>query len=399
MLDLVFTVTTDLGDSFLYPEEPIELDIHAEVTDISVPPHKFELYIPVELKREELQWRAGMRVLKTSVDISNVWPPAPNSRSKIEICIDTKSFSLSARKISDILTTTGLSQEEEPVGKIMPLWIELNHDEADIEVSLRRIFLFRATGQKGYVELEEEIGESIAKHIWDAGVVAICAIAESWTLPMPTDTEPSGLKALKKLFSGPKSMHVLELGCGVGILGGGLSAIMPKMRPPPSRRCTILMTDLEEAESRTKSNMSRILQAHKEKLSRTPPVKLLYENLDWEEGRKGEFGPKTQSHRWDLVMLSDCTYNVDMLPALVETLSALHTMNMAHAAASSSSSGEQPQSTKVFLTTKPRHASEEALFDLLSQEGWTELHRQSLPLPVLGAETQSVELYLYEKLQ
>ncbi|KAL5094768.1 hypothetical protein Trisim1_005498 [Trichoderma cf. simile WF8] len=79
-----------------------------------------------------------------------------------------------------------------------------------------------------------------------------------------------------------------------------------------------------------------------------------------------------------------------MLPALLGTLSALHESNTAE-------TGEQPQSTKVFLATKPRHASEEALFGLLSDQGWTELHRQTLPLPVLGAETQCVELYLYEK--
>ncbi|UKZ49885.1 hypothetical protein TrVGV298_004138 [Trichoderma virens] len=137
--------------------------------------------------------------------------------------------------------------------------------------------------------------------------------------------------------------------------------------------------------------MSRLLQARQEHKSNTaPPVKLLYENLDWEQGREGTFGPEAQSHRWDLVLLSDCTYNVDMLPALVGTLSALHESNTAQA-------GDQPQSTKVFLATKPRHASEEALFGLLSDQGWTESHRQTLPLPVLGAETQCVELYLYEK--
>ncbi|KAL6890661.1 putative methyltransferase domain-containing protein [Trichoderma evansii] len=395
MLDLVFTITTDLGDSFLYPDEPIDLTIHAEVSTDSE--SKKRDLVHLSLGVEKLQWQSGMRVAKPSVDISRLMQQASNSKSKVAICISTEKFS--ARSITDILATTDVSKDEEPDGQIMPVWITLNRDEAEVEVSTRRLYLPGTSEQEDYVEFEEEIGESIARHIWDAGVIAFCAITESWMLPMPTDTEPSGLKVLKKLFAGPKSINVLELGCGVGILGGGLSAVIPRMRPPPSRRCTILMTDLEEAESRTRSNMSRLLQARKGKSGNSPPVKLLYENLDWEEGRKGVFGSETQSHRWDLVMLSDCTYNVDMLPALVETLSALHASNMTHAATSSTSSGEQPQSTKVFLATKPRHTSEEALFDLLSQEGWTELHRQTLPLPVLGAETQSVELYLYEKLQ
>ncbi|KAM0265723.1 hypothetical protein ACHAQJ_000157 [Trichoderma viride] len=395
-LDLVFTITTDLGDSFLYPDEPIDLAVYAETSIDSGTMKKVPINpLPGTGK---LQWRSGMRIAKPSVDISEVMQHALKAKCKVDICISADKFS--AHGARDILATTAVSEEEEePAGQVMPVWITLSHDEDETEVSTRRLYLPETSERENYVDFEEEIGESIARHIWDAGVIAFCAITESWMLPAPTDTEPSGLKALKKLFTGPKAINVLELGCGVGILGGGLSAVLPRMRPPPSRRCTILMTDLEEAESRTRSNMSRLLQARqKRKSSSSPPVKLLYENLDWEQGRKGKFGPGTQSRRWDLIMLSDCTYNVDMLPALVGTLSALHTSNMAQAVASPASSGEHPHSTKVFLATKPRHASEEALFDLLSQEGWSELHRQTLPLPVLGTETQSVELYLYEKL-
>ncbi|KAL7919341.1 putative methyltransferase domain-containing protein [Trichoderma austrokoningii] len=391
MLDLVFTITTDLGDSFLYADEPINLAIYAEIPSDS-DPQKKDL-VGFSRGTENLQWRSGMRVAKPSVDISSLMQQTSNSRRKVAICISADGYS--ARTVSDILATTVVSQEEEPAGQIMPVWITLDPSEGEVEISTRRLYLPGTSGQEDYVELEEEIGESIARHIWDAGVIAFCAITESWMLLMPTDTEPSLLKALKTPFAGPKPINVLELGCGVGILGGGLSAVLPRMRPPPSRRCTFLMTDLEEAESRARSNMSRLLQVRKAKSSSScSPVKLLYENLDWEDGRKGEFGPETQSHRWDLIMLSDCTYNVDMLPALVETLSALHASNMTHAAA-----GEQPRSTKVLLATKPRHASEEALFELLSREGWAELHQLTLPLPVLGAETQSVELYMYEKLE
>ncbi|KAL7910877.1 putative methyltransferase domain-containing protein [Trichoderma velutinum] len=385
-LDLVFTITTDLGDSFLYPDEPIDLTIHAEINTISGPKKKILLNpLPGTGK---LQWRSGMRVAKPSVDISGAMQQALKAKCKIAVCISTEKYS--ALGVRDILATTVVS-EEEPAGQVMPVWITLSYDEGEIEVSTRRLILPGTAEPEFYVEFEEEIGESIARHIWDAGVLAFCAIAESCTLPTPTDTEPSGLKALRSLFTGPKPVNALELGCGVGILGGGLSVVFPRTRPPPCRRCTILMTDLEEAESRTRSNMSRLLQARQEhKSNNAPAVKLLYENLDWEQGREGVFGPEAQSHRWDLVLLSDCTYNVDMLPALVGTLSALHKSNTAQG-------DEQPQSTKVFLATKPRHASEEALFGLLSDQGWTELHRQTLPLPVLGAETQCVELYLYEK--
>ncbi|KAF3068144.1 hypothetical protein CFAM422_008150 [Trichoderma lentiforme] len=253
----------------------------------------------------------------------------------------------------------------------MPVWITLSHDGADVEVSTKTLSLPGTSEQEFYVEFEEEIDEGIVRHIWDA--------------------EPSGVKALKGLFTKPKPVNAIELGCGVGIFGRGLSVVFPRTLPPPSRRCTILMTDLEEAESRTRSNMSRFLQARQEHKSNTaPPVKFLYENLDWEQGQEEVFGPGAQSHRWDPVLHSDRTYNVDMLPALLRTLSALHESNTAE-------TGEHPQSTKAILATKPRHVSEEALFGLLSDQGWTELHRQTLPLPVLGAETQCMELYLYKK--
>ncbi|QYS96037.1 hypothetical protein H0G86_003303 [Trichoderma simmonsii] len=109
--------------------------------------------------------------------------------------------------------------------------------------------------------------------------------------------------------------------------------------------------------------MSRLLRARQENKPKTaPPMKLPYENPDWERGRESVFGPEAQSRRWDFVLLSDCTYNVDMLPALLGTLSALHESNTGE-------TGEQPQSTKVILATKPQHVSEEALFGLLSDQG------------------------------
>ena len=96
------------------------------------------------------------------------------------------------------------------------------------------------------------------------------------------------------------------------------------------------------------------------------------------------------SRYFDLIVLSDCTYNVDMLPALVGTLSALHASNL-------ESHPRKRSTTKVFLATKPRHESELALFDLMRKEGWETLAKQAVPLPVLGQEPESVELYIFEK--
>ena len=89
--------------------------------------------------------------------------------------------------------------------------------------------------------------------------------------------------------------------------------------------------------------------------------------------------------------MSDCTYNIDTLPALVETLSALHSLNLTRSRA-----GEAPE-TKVFLATKPRHASERVFFDLISAQGWRMLQSQILPVSMLGADGQTIEMYVFGK--
>ncbi|KKP05102.1 hypothetical protein THAR02_02813 [Trichoderma harzianum] len=76
-------------------------------------------------------------------------------------------------------------QQEGLAGQVMPVWITLSHDEADIEVSTKGLSLTGTSEQEFYVESEEDIGESIARHICDAGVLAICAIAESSSVREP----------------------------------------------------------------------------------------------------------------------------------------------------------------------------------------------------------------------
>ncbi|ODA80199.1 hypothetical protein RJ55_03157 [Drechmeria coniospora] len=286
------------------------------------------------------------------------------------------------RILSSTSTTTSTSEAAGHCGLVMPVRATLNGPDVDDDVSSRKIRLHAASQAPEYLEIEEEIGESIARHIWDAGVVALSAIVGTYTLPDMACSQHACMKALRRILDSGEPINILEIGCGVGILGTGLCAIYP----PGTRGCTILMTDLDEAEGRARSNIA--LLKHNQSVSRLGQAHLLYENLDWEHARHGRFGRQVQRRRWDLVVLSDCTYNVDMLPALVETLSALHASNVRR---------DDGFVTRVFLATKPRHESEKALFDLLAGDGWETLQTQILPLPVLGKETESVEMYLFEK--
>ncbi|KAJ6439745.1 vacuolar ATP synthase [Purpureocillium lavendulum] len=383
--ELVFTITTDLGDSFLYPEAPVNLVVTAHVYTPSGD-YWYELS-----EHGKLQWTPGRRVAKPVFELPPTVVSAMMSGDVVELCVGSES-SFSADRVHSILTSAKDAHSQDGGrGLIMPVQVTLNGPDADDDISTRKIRLNATNELPEYLEIEEEIGESIARHIWDAGVVALSAMVATYKFPHLESSQHPCMQTLRRMFdSGESEMNILELGCGVGILGTGLCAVYPRER---AADCTILMTDLDEAEGRARANIA--LLKHNHSGSQLGNATILYENLNWEHGRQGRFGPEVQRRRWDLVLLSDCTYNVDVLPALVGTLSALHEANAKQAGPAGGDA--RPSATRVFLATKPRHASEKALFALMESEGWRILESQVLPLPVLGAESESVEMYLFEK--
>ncbi|UNI22783.1 hypothetical protein JDV02_008639 [Purpureocillium takamizusanense] len=383
--ELVFTITTDLGDSFLFPEAPIDLVVTAH----AYTPTGDSTY---ELSQHgRLQWTPGRRVAKPVYELPPMVVSAMMSGHPVELCVSPES-SFSAAGVYSILTSPDDPHSRTGGrGLVMPVQVTLNGPDADDDISTRKIRLNASNEPPEYLEVEEEIGESIARHIWDAGVVALSAMTAMYKFPKLESSQHPCMRALRRMLDTSESgMNILELGCGVGILGTGLCAVYPRDR---AADCTILMTDLDEAEGRAQANIA--LLKHNHSGSQLGNATILYENLNWEHGRQGRFGREVQRRRWDLVLLSDCTYNVDVLPALVGTLSALHDANVQQARAMDGDA--TAFATKVFLATKPRHASETALFGLMESEGWRTLVTQTLPLPVLGGEPESVEFYLFAK--
>lgn len=374
-VELLFTITTDLGDAFLYHDTPIDIYITAHIYE-SAKPKTLKL-----TKKGEIVWVPEMRVAKPKIVVPRDLRAALVAGTKIELCISAGQ-DISADGAHGILS---MSEESEPQGQIMPLWTALSNSCENLDVSIRKICLDDDSKGKYTVELEEEIGESIARHIWDAGVLAMCSIAGAYLCPSLQCSQGKLLTAMKNLLSSKKSANILELGCGVGILGLGLATTFSELRKAGLEQCTIMMTDLDEAEARTRSNMQRLGDD-----PAATGLSVRYESLDWEEGRKGGFGPEVEQRSWDLIIISDCTYNVDMLPALVETLSAIHSSNVSKAS-------ERKFTTKVFLALKPRHSSESAFFDLMEAENWTTEQSQVLGLGMLDMPAESVEMYLFSK--
>ncbi|RCI16245.1 hypothetical protein L249_2585 [Ophiocordyceps polyrhachis-furcata BCC 54312] len=357
-LQLVLAVTTDLGDALLCPEEALDLVVRVRAY---LAPYPDTTLVSYELlpATGKLQWRAGDRVVKPMLDL----PPAvaealaAAASRKVELSV-SPTEPHAADGLPTILEAS--SQGGQGKGLVMPVSVALSGRDQSRHVCTRSLHLGPGFG---YLELEEDLGDSIARHVWDASPVALAALAGACDGPC--------LRPLRRLLplDGPAPVNVLELGCGVGILGAGLCALRP--------HCTVLMTDLDDAEDRARANINLLGRDD-----------LLYESLDWNDGRRGVFGPLVRSRRWDLVMLSDCTYNTDSLPALVATLSALHHLNV------ESTGGFV---SKAWIATKPRHDSERVVLTLLADDGWKTVATQTLPMPVLGGEAQTVEMYLFEK--
>ncbi|OTA90860.1 hypothetical protein M434DRAFT_13584 [Hypoxylon sp. CO27-5] len=376
IISLLITITTDLGDSFLYPDEPVELIVGADDAAGQ----------SVILKTDHpYRWTAGMRVLDVKLPVKSHLRK-DDVTCTIKIHPARQSRPLGVLRSDHVLPWRVASDSPASKGLIMPATVEIIKGVCS-PISVRTLQLNTGSQPEDQLnlDLEEDIGESIARHIWDAGIVIASFLADSWhssesirkILPIEEDT-----------FS------ILELGSGVGILGITLARIVE--RAAAVQGCTlseaaILLTDLPEAEERARSNISIAETAVSCIHPSSSAVTLRYEDLDWDEGKHGRFGPLASARPWDLVVLSDCTYNVDSLPALVGTLSALHAANLKYP------DFDKGPGTSVILATKPRHSSEQALFQLLKTDEWQYTVLESIRLPKLGEEDEQVDIYLLKK--
>ncbi|SPQ26773.1 d79e4e32-b6be-42ed-aa4d-ad9950a1dc32 [Thermothielavioides terrestris] len=359
---IVLTITTDLSDAFLSPRNPVPLAVIGAYTERGPGGDGADRLIPVALTAagSPPTWRAGMRVLKLDLPL----PPLPRPLETLQI--RPLSRQLAALATSDVLPGDR--------GLIMPVYADIPREPGAVSPSVcfRSLRLSAGDGGGGAgagggaaaavppLQIEEDLGESIARHIWDSGVVMVSMLADLCLVGSPAGGGgplPRFSSILLQQLHRP--LNILELGCGVGVLGIGLARILSLSqqaeagaKEPPH----ILMTDLPEAEGKARANIAR--QAGSFAVA---PADLDFEPLDWQDGQNGQFGGKARSRGWDLVVLCDCTYNTDTLPPLVKTLSALHD----HTARLGSAAAEAPAKTEVLVATKPRHSSERIFFDLI----------------------------------
>jgi len=131
------------------------------------------------------------------------------------------------------------------------------------------------------------------------------------------------------------NLRAIELGAGCGLAGLALVKI--------KQGVDVLLTDLVEAEEITKRNIARA--------GIKGASKATFEVLDWTHPL-----PLSIQGVFDLVLVADCTYNADFIPALVSSLSALI---------------KNSPEALVVVATKTRHSSEVVFFELMEEARFT----------------------------
>ncbi|KAI9930977.1 hypothetical protein MW887_010632 [Aspergillus wentii] len=334
-ISALICITTDLGDSFL--AEDVEL-----FATLSVNQTEKILY------QEKLKWTAGKRELPISLG------PFPAQLSQHTVVLGVSASDPRQPHSSSIDHLLGKKGVQVPL--VISGWsAPFGGSEALVAEKL----VERRFGPKDRLDLKiwEETGNSIARHIWDAALASVMYIQQAIQSGPDTAGPLQGL--LQNQRSSP--LHVIELGSGCGIVGIALAQLLS--------RCSVLLTDLPEVEEIVRQNIAAT--------SPTRSSEIEYQTLDWDEKVPEDLFPDGPI---DLILISDCTYNADSLPALVSVLDQLMHMS--------------PDAI-VLVALKRRHDSETIFFDLMQTAGFRNLHQDSMKLPSQHAQVDRIELYCY----
>lgn len=155
-------------------------------------------------------------------------------------------------------------------------------------------------------------------------------------------------------------LRVIELGSGCGIVGIALAQLLPWT--------SVLLTDLPEVEEIVTQNVSVSTPARSSTVD--------FQTLDWDEPLPEHLCNTSV----DLILVSDCTYNADSLPALVSVLTQLV---------------QASPGAIVLVALKRRHESESVFFELMQTAGLVDLHTDHMQLPSQHDQVDQIELHCY----
>ncbi|RDL41884.1 uncharacterized protein BP5553_01863 [Venustampulla echinocandica] len=351
------TLTTDLGESFLWA------DIRLVVELVGVD-GKTNLLAG----GKEYLWKGseGMRSLEVSLPI-----PISKGRGKAAGIHSVRMLVRPVSVIQAVDTSAAvLGAGDGGLMAVRSMAVDTNPPQNASTVPSASLAERVINIGKSQLHIWEETGESIARHIWDAGLVLSSYLT---SISNPSSECPSLSEKLPKLPALQNALtqndiHVLELGAGCGVVGITVSHAFPNISQ-------IILTDLPEATEILSHNLSPSIL--KPLLSQTH-AKITQQVLDW----SSPLPPNIKDTKWQLVVVADCTYNPDVVPDLVNTLRRI---------------AEGNRDLLVLLAMKVRHESEMVFFDLMEKGGFAVREKCILPLPVSGAEVgEEIEIYVFE---
>ncbi|PQE27252.1 upf0665 family c protein [Rutstroemia sp. NJR-2017a WRK4] len=354
-LNAKVTITTDLGESFLMTD--IQLTAELEMNGNTILGTS-----------NEYTWKGsnGMRALEVQI-------PIPTRRGAkfdglVKMVVKPKDHAYIMNTFEDVLASGG--EDGGGVVTLRSMGFKLSLKESTAMSMAERVFVTQQPSSTTTIRIYEETGESIARHICrlflpgDAGLV-LSAYLSSLRGPNPhsTSNRTIHLPVLESLLGGNEndSINALELGAGCGIVGITLGTAFRDV----TRK--ILLTDLSEA--------SEILE-HNLALSTLSTSKISHKVLDWSE----PLPDFVQKELWNLVLVADCTYNPDVVPDLVATLKRVKVGN---------------EGVLILLAMKVRHDSEMVFFEFMANEGFMVVEKGKVPVGVIGAEEEEIEIYVF----
>ncbi|RFU25367.1 hypothetical protein B7463_g10977, partial [Scytalidium lignicola] len=371
-------ITSDLGEAFLSADLPLLVELEASSSSSStdqVPKRYSKALAPPR----EVLWKGslGIRALDIRIDLSNEEKAYYASRN-VRLCVHAKDDELDAEDLIAHLSGFASGCDDGTRGRVVAVRsmdfnldykvLEGVHTSSGLRLSERKL---TAEGQE--LHIWEELGESIARHIWDAGLVLSAYLASMSPLKRNRKRGKSDASILSvapriktlETALGKEELRVLELGSGCGIVGISLATYFPNA-------ASVVLTDLPEASEILDHNLA----AATLKLPNLSP-KLTTQNLDW----SSPLPENVKGQTWDLVIVADCTYNPDVVPDLVHTLISV---------------GKCNSEVLVLLAMKVRHESEMVFFDLMKEGGFRIKENIAIKLPLLGLDMEEmIEIYLF----
>ncbi|KAF7442694.1 Methyltransf-16 multi-domain protein [Pyrenophora tritici-repentis] len=332
-LHCLITITSDLGDSFL----PYDIKLAAELLACT----NTDQHVVVVWKT--VQWSSGMRSLPITLPLPSSY--LPSSLLRVKIGLDPKQ---PHDEYAALL-------ERDAQGVVSAWSPPFTQHVAAVKLVERRFKL----PNEPTISIWEETGESIARHLWDAGITLSCQL---------TDLKDPNTDMARALLPTPptSTFRILELGTGCGMVGITLAQILPYAK--------VLLTDLPLAQDIAQRNIDQASQAQS--------LSLRFLALDWDVDLPSQLPPASLSV--DLVIAADCTYNADSSPSLVRTLVRL---------------AESSPNVIVAIAMKMRHSSEQVFFGLMQRAGFVETAYLKFPLPGdVQVGEEMVHLHVYRKL-